>query len=82
MSRCKGRVMKKCPEDRLAILHRLEGAEPISRTPLLRGNRIVSRLAVGEGIEPPNPLRPTVFKTASSTNRTPTAWRKEQDLNL
>ena len=30
-----------------------------------------SPLAEGEGIEPPNPLRSTVFETASSTNRTP-----------
>jgi hypothetical protein len=27
-------------------------------------------LAEAEGIEPPKPLSPTVFKTASSTNRT------------
>ncbi len=30
-----------------------------------------SPMAEGEGIEPPSPLRPTVFETASSTNRTP-----------
>ena len=33
-----------------------------------------SPLAEGEGIEPPNPLRSTVFETASSTNRTPSIF--------
>ena len=38
-------------------------------------------MAEGEGIEPPSLLQPTVFKTASSTNRTPSAWQWELGLN-
>ena len=35
----------------------------------------------GEGIEPPSPLRPTVFETASSTSRTPSIWQWELGSN-
>ena len=39
-----------------------------------------SPLAEGEGIEPPNPLRSTVFETASSTNRTPSVLFDYADM--
>ncbi len=38
-------------------------------------------MAEGEGIEPPSPLGPTVFETASSTNRTPSVWQWELESN-
>ncbi len=38
-------------------------------------------MAEGEGIEPPSPLGPTVFETASSTNRTPSVWQWELGSN-
>ena len=40
-----------------------------------------SPVAEGEGIEPPSLLQPTVFKTASSTNRTPSVWQWELESN-